>query len=136
MYVPVSGVVHKDEAAATDAATVDALVQAVLLLQEINKTFEFENTYKGMYRNIVDLPIKAATTNFPVNIGFPCRLFYLTTAYQITLRLTSASGDAIDLNTTSSPFQLNDIPRGLAFETVLITNASASDIKISIFAMG
>ena len=136
MFVPVSGIVHKDAAAATEAATVDALVQAVALLQEINKTFEFENTYKGMYRNIVDLPIKAATTNFPVNIGFPVRLFYLTTANPIILRLTSPTGDEIPLTSATSPYQLENLPAGLAFETVLISNNSANIVTISIFAMG
>ena len=136
MFVPVSGVVHKDEATSANAAVVDVLVQAVALLQQINRTFEFENTYKGMYRNIVDLPIKAATTNFPINIGFPVRLFYLTTANPIVLRLTSPAGDEIPLTSATSPYQLENLPAGLAFDTVLISNASTNIVTISIFAMG
>ena len=128
-YVPVSGAMEP-----TQAATNDALV--VNLLQLLVDTYEYENTYQGMYRYLPNLLIKAATTNFPVKIGFPVRLFYLTTAYPITLRLTSPVGDEIPLSSATSPFVLEDIPRGLAFETILITNAASSDITISIFAMG
>ena len=133
-YVPVPGAAVTKEPA--QAATIDALVAQIKLLQTLVDTYEFENTYQGMYRNITDLLIKAATTNFPVNIGFPVRLFYLTTAYPIIMRITSPTGDPIALSSATSPFVLEDIPHGLAFETVLITNTASSDITISIFAMG
>ena len=133
-YVPVPGATVTKEPA--QAATIDALVAQVKLLQTLVDTYEFENTYKGMYRNITDLLIQAGKTNFPVDIGFPVRLFYLTTAYPITMRITSPTGDPIALSSATSPFVLEDIPAGLAFQIILITNSAATDITISIFAMG
>jgi len=113
------------------------LDQILTVLKAFASLFGYENSYEGQYRNIVDFPIKANTTNFPINIGFPVRLFYLTTAYAITLRLgTNVNGDPINLTSVSSPFELQDLPHGLAFDTILVTNPSSSDIAITIFAMG
>ena len=126
---PANGVVTPD-------VTVSILDQIAAVLRGIAAIFEFENTYKGAYRNIIDYTVKATVQNDPIAIGFPVRVFYLTTAYPLTLRLGSPLGDKILLSSASSPFQLEDLPKGMSFDTIYVSNDAVTPITITVFAMG
>lgn len=134
-YVPVPRKTPVTEETA-QVETVSVLDQILTVLKSFAALFGYENTYTGAYRNILDYSVKATTQNDEIKIGFPVRLFYLTTAYPITLRLGSTLGDKILLSTANSPFKLEDLPKGMSFDKVYVSNDAATAITISIFAMG
>jgi hypothetical protein len=134
-YVPPENSAQSAGTTTTDAS-LSILDQIAGMLKGIASIFTFENTYTGAYRNIIDYTVKPTIQNDPIALGFPVRLFYLTTAYPITLRLGSTLGDKILLSSATSPFQLEDLSRGMSFDTIYVSNDSNSAITISIFAMG
>ena len=135
-YVPDTGVKSTNGNGSTVLDTFGILKQIYAVLYDLARTFIFENTYTSAYRNLIDYSIKAGIQNDPIGLGFPVRLFYLTTAYPITLRLGSPLGEKILLSSATSPFQLEDLSKGMSFDTVYVSNDATSPITISIFAMG
>jgi hypothetical protein len=124
--------------ASTDAAaeaTTSTTTDAGSILQAIASVVDPELTYLGAYRN-VNMAIPANQTNYLVDLGFPARVFRLDTQLPITLRLNNTQADQIYLDYQTSPFDLPDIPAGLAFQQLYFTNASSQAIAVSIFAMG
>lgn len=109
--------------------------QVAALLQGIANVVDAELTYQGVYRN-ANVPIPAGKTNYLVDFGFPVRLFELDSMYPITIRLNDSSADEIPLDYQRTPFELPDIPAGLAFSKIFVTNTNTVDITIKVFAMG
>jgi len=71
-----------------------------------------------------------------VDLGFPVRIFRLTTTYNISIRLNNPQADQIYIDYQTTPFHLNDIPAGLSFNKFFVTNPYPSPITIGLFAMG
>ena len=130
----------------TKSTSVDGAVDVSTLSQMINQmagdaqelaailTAEF--TYTGAYREVPSLQIPANRENYQVDIGFPARTFRLNTEAPIVIRLGSTQADAISLDHQTSPFELSDLPAGLAFATFYVTNANTVPITVDLFAMG
>ena len=106
------------------------------LLQGIANVVGAELTYQGKYRSTKAFLIPKGKTNFPIEFGWPVRLFRLVTPYPITIRLNDTTADEILLDYQTTPFNLKDLPAGLAFSTIYVTNPNNTDITIEFFAMG
>lgn len=95
-----------------------------------------EESYTGAYRELPTYQVTANQVNFEIDLGFSARTFRLNTLYPIIIRLGSTQGDQIPLDYQNSPFELDDLPAGLAFSTVYVTNNNNFTVPLDIFAMG
>ena len=112
------------------------LEQIVAMLQSLYNTLVPEYTYRGLYRYTQNLVIPANKALYEVDIGFKARIFNLDTKFPVTLRINDSNGDQIFLDYQTSPYKLEKIPVGLAFDKFFITNRNTQDIKLTLFAMG
>lgn len=122
--------------AAIESAGTGDYASVVALLQSVYDVLLPEYTYQGRYQYIRNQVIPANKTNYEVDFGFGIRLFRLNTDNPISLRIGSTSGDEIFLDYLTSPYHLEKIPAGLAFNSIFVTNASNQDIRITLFVMG
>src|SRR5271157_152436 len=95
-----------------------------------------EYTYQGVYKSIPNLQVPANQTYYPVDVGFPVRVFWLNSDLPITVYLQDPAGDPFYLDYQSTPFKMKKISGGLAFDTIYVTNTNNVAATLFLFAMG